>query len=331
MFFFRSRASWRWTSSSSTRAKGECFIFAAAFKMRRWPAAQPKVPCKHVKDLEKFFRKKTIEKTIQKLSNHGMFDDFCIIKLFFLCAKKQFGMTLDRFCNCSGWFPMILGLCLKDSRILVLGTVIDRTLNLSCQTKAVHPLRKSCPVIAPHWCHCIREGFVTEKLKQPINTPHGPWTMITYEYPPCRLNPSKLSLSPCFKRKGHRLFLCGPYHPIVILGLVPIGTNLRKWTGKEEERNTTGKRAEEERNGQWIEEGKWKIREGWKSKKRGRKEMEKWKERREDEERTGKEKGKKEEGRGSSVSQSGREKKGKGQEERVYLWSGATFWKKWYR
>ena len=175
MFFFRSRASWRWTSSSSTRAKGECFIFAAAFKMRRWPAAQPKVPCKHVKDLEKFFRKKNIEKTIQKLSNHGMFDDFCIIKLFFLCAKKQFGMTLDRFCNCSGWFPMILGLCLKDSRILVLGTVIDRTLNLSCQTKAVHPLRKSCPVIAPHWCHCIREGFVTEKLKQPNQ--HTTWTM----------------------------------------------------------------------------------------------------------------------------------------------------------
>ena len=202
-FFFRSRASWRWTSSSSTRAKGECFIFAAAFKMRRWPAAQPKVPCKQVKDLEKFFRKNNIEKTIQKLSNHGMFDDFCIPKLFFLCAKKQFGMTLDRFCNSSGWFPMILGLCLKDSRILVLGTVIDRTLNLSCQTKAVHPLRKSCPVIPPLWCR-IREGFVTEKLKQPINTPHGPWTMITYEYPPCRLNPSKLSLSsPCFKRKGH--------------------------------------------------------------------------------------------------------------------------------
>ena len=212
MFFFRSRASWRWTSSSSTRAKGECFIFAAAFKMRRWPAAQPKVPCKHVKDLEKFFRKKTIEKTIQKFSNPGMFDDFCIIKLFFLCAKKQFGMTLDRFCNSSGWFPMILGLCLKDSRILVLGTVIDRTLNLSCQTKAVHPLRKSCP-IPTHWCR-IREGFVTEKLKQPINTPHGPWTMITYEYPPCRLNPSKLSLSsPCFKRKGHRLFFVRALSP----------------------------------------------------------------------------------------------------------------------
>ena len=96
-----------------------------------------------------------------------------------MCAKKQFGMTLDRFCSCSGWFPMILGLCLKDSRIPVLGTVIDRTLNLSCQTKAVHPLRKSVPVI-PSITGVTASAKRALSLKNWSNQSthhmdHGPW------------------------------------------------------------------------------------------------------------------------------------------------------------